>query len=121
MPGRVQDHEHRAVRHTIGGIDHPRHFLDTQDLGQPTRGFGVRRVIKQVAPLQHLHEEEAQRRDMQKDRQRAHLSLAEQVRLIRPKMSLIQPVGSAVPRQYSSVVRSPTKRPIRNKGRYACR
>jgi hypothetical protein len=74
--GRVQDHQHRAMRQTVGGVDHPRHFLDAQNLRQPTRGFGIGRVVEQVPALQRLDEEEAQRRDMETDRQRAHLPLA---------------------------------------------
>ena len=68
--GRVQDHQHRAVRQIVGGIDHPGDFLDAQDLRQPTRGFGIRRVVEQVASLQRLHEEEAQRRDVEANRPR---------------------------------------------------
>ena len=91
--GRVQDHQHRAVRQTVGGVDHPRHLLDTQDLGQPPRGFGIRRVVEQIPPLQRLHEEEAQRRHVEANGQRPHLPLAEQIRLIGPEVRLIQPVG----------------------------
>jgi hypothetical protein len=94
--GRVQDHQHRAVRQTVGGVDHPRHFLDAQDLRQSPRGFGVRRVVEQVPPLQRLHEEEAQCCDVEADRQRAHLSLAQQIRLVRSQMRLIQPVRPAL-------------------------
>ena len=94
--GRVQDHQHRAVRQTVGGVDHPRHLLDAQDLRQPTRGFRIRRVVEQVATLQRLHEEEAQRRDVEADRQRPHLPLAQQIRLVGPEVRLIQPVRPAL-------------------------
>ena len=96
MPVEVQDHQHRAVRQTVGGVDEPRDLLDAQDLRQPARGFGIRRVIEQVAPLQRLHEEEPQGRHMQANGQRAHLPFAEQVRLVGPKVALIQPVRSAL-------------------------
>ena len=91
--GRVEDHQHRAVRQTVGGVDHPRHLLDAEDLRQPPRGFGVRRVIEQVPPLQRFHEEEAQRRHVEANRQRLHPPLAEQIHLIGPEVRLIQPVG----------------------------
>ena len=47
--GRVQDHEHRAVRQTVGGVDHPRHLLDAQDLRQPPRGFGSSRSVSTIS------------------------------------------------------------------------
>ena len=92
-PVEVQDHQHRAVRQTVGGVDHPRHLLDTQDLGQPSRGFGIRGVVEQIATLQRLHEEEAQRRHVEANGERPHPPLAEQIRLIGPEVRLIQPVG----------------------------
>ena len=94
--GRVQDHQHRAVRQTVGRVDHPRHLLDAEDLRQPSRGFGIRRVVEQIPTLQGLHEEEAQRRDVEADRQRSHLPLAQQIRLVRSEMRLIQPVRPAL-------------------------
>ena len=94
--GRVQDHQHRAVRQTVGGVDDPCHLLDAQDLRQPSRGFGIRRVVEQVPALQRLHEEEAQRRDVEANRQRSHLPLAQQIRLIGPEVCLIEPVRSAL-------------------------
>jgi hypothetical protein len=80
--GRVQDHQHRAVRQTVGGVDQPRHLLDAQNLRQPTRRFQIGRVVEQVPTLQRLHEEEAQRRDVEADRQRSHLPLAQQIHLV---------------------------------------
>ena len=47
-PGRVQDHQHRAMRQTVGAVDHPSHLLDAQDLRQPTRDFRIRRAVDQV-------------------------------------------------------------------------
>ena len=55
--------------------------------------FGIRRVVEQVPTLQRLHEEEAERRDVELDRPRRHLPLAQQIRLIRPEVGLIQSVG----------------------------
>ena len=43
----------------------------------------IRDVVEQVAPLQRLHEEEPERRDMELHRPRLQLPLAQQVRLIR--------------------------------------
>ena len=57
----------RSVR-LSRGIDQPGDFLVAQDLRQPTRDFGIRHVLEQVAPLQRLHEEEAERRDVELDR-----------------------------------------------------
>jgi hypothetical protein len=91
--GRVQDHQHRAVRQTVGGVDQSRHFLDAQDLRQPTRSLGIRRLVEQIRTLQRLHEEEAQRRDVEAHGQRLHLPLAQEIRLVRPEMRLIEPVG----------------------------
>src|SRR4029453_4963474 len=64
--------------------------------GQPPRGFGIRRFVEQVPPLQRLHEEETQRRHVEANGQRPHLLLVEQIRLVRPEMRLIQPVGPAL-------------------------
>jgi hypothetical protein len=64
----------------------------TQDLRQATCGFGIRRILEQVAPVQRLHEEEPQCRHMQADCPRAHLPLAEQIRLVGPKVALIQSI-----------------------------
>jgi hypothetical protein len=94
--GRVQDHQHRALRQTVGVVDQLRHLLDGQDLRQPTRSVRVGRVVEQVPTLQRLHEEEAQRRDMEADRQRSHLALAQQIRLVRPEMRLIQSIRPAL-------------------------
>jgi hypothetical protein len=38
--GRVQNHQHRAVRQTVGSVDHPLHLFDTQDLGSRRGAFG---------------------------------------------------------------------------------
>jgi hypothetical protein len=57
--------------------------------------FPFRRV-EQVPTLQRLHKEEAQRRDVETDRQGSHLPLAQQVRLVGPEMRLIQPVRPAL-------------------------
>src|SRR5262245_38000686 len=43
-----------------------------------------------------LHEEEAQRCDVKTDRQRSHLPLAQEMRLVRADMRLIEPVRSAL-------------------------
>ena len=63
---------------------------------QPARGFRIRRVIERIPPLQRLHKEEAQRRDMEADGQRLHLPLAQQIRLVRSEVRLIQPVRPAL-------------------------
>src|SRR5262249_34979609 len=52
--------------------------------------------VQQVPTLQRLHEEEAQRRDVEADRQRSPLPLAQQIRLVRSDVCLIQPVGPAL-------------------------
>ena len=77
MPVEVQDHQHRAVRQAAGRVDEPGHLLDAQDLREPTRRLGVRRVIEQIAALQRLHEEEPQGGNVQTHSQRAHLPLVQ--------------------------------------------
>ena len=64
--------------------------------GSRRGAFGIRRVVEQIPTLQRLHEEEAQRRDVEADRQRSHLPLAQQIRLIGPEVRLIQPVRPAL-------------------------
>jgi hypothetical protein len=52
-----------------------------------------------------LHEEEPQRRDVETDGQRAHLPLAQEIRPVRPKMCLIQPVGPTLEQSGESLDR----------------
>jgi hypothetical protein len=40
-------------------------LFDAQNLWQPTRRFGIRRVVEQISPLQRLHEEDAQPRHVE--------------------------------------------------------
>ena len=51
-------------------------------VGSRRGAFGIRDVVEQIAPLQRLHEEEPERRDMEPHRPRLQFPLAEQVGLI---------------------------------------
>jgi hypothetical protein len=79
---RVEQHQHGAMRQVMRCFDQLRHLVDAEDRREPAWGLGVRRVIQQVSTLQRLHEEEAQRGDVESDGTRHQLPLAQQVRLI---------------------------------------
>jgi hypothetical protein len=63
--GRVQDHQRRAVRQTVGGVDHaappPRHSRS----GAAVAGLWDTACRRRVPPFQRIHEEEAQRRHLE--------------------------------------------------------
>ena len=63
-------------------VDQAGHLLHTQDLRQPAGRLRVRRVVEQIATLQRLHEEEAQRRHVEPDGLRLQLPLAQEIRLV---------------------------------------
>lgn len=91
-PGRVQDHQHRAVIQAVRRVDEARHLLDAQDRRQSAGRLRVWRVVEEITPLQGLHKEEPQRGDMQPHRAGRQLPRPQQVRLVAAQMRLIQPV-----------------------------
>jgi hypothetical protein len=56
----------------------------------------IRDVVEQVPPLQGLHEEEPECRDVKLHRPRLEFAVAQQVGLILAEVSLIELVGRAV-------------------------
>jgi hypothetical protein len=91
-PRRVQDHQHRAMREAVRRVDQLRDVIDAENLREATRGLGVRRVVQRVPALQRLHEEEADRADVEPHRPRRQLPLTEQMRLIRAQVRRCQSV-----------------------------
>jgi hypothetical protein len=90
--GRVQDHQHRAVRQVLCRVDQVRDVIDAQNLRESTRGLGVRRVVQRVLALQRLHEEEADRADVEPHRPWRQLPLTKEMRLIRAQVGRRQSV-----------------------------
>ena len=87
---RVQDHEHRAIGQIPRAIDQSGDFVRGEDRREPAWDLWKRQVFQHVRPLQRLHEEEPERRDVELHRPRPELPLAQQVRLIRPQVALIE-------------------------------
>jgi len=87
---RVQDHEQGPVGEVLRTVDQAGDFLGGQDYRESTRDFREGDVFQQVRPLQRLHEEEPERGDVELDRARPELPLAQQVRLIRPQVRPIE-------------------------------
>ena len=105
-PGRVQEHQHRAMGQAVRGGDQAGDLLVAQDLGQAPRDLGIRRVIEPVAALQNLVEEEADGTHVELDGAWCQLPLTKQVRLVGPKMGVSEAVGRAfeVPRKLLNVL-----------------
>ena len=61
-----------------------------QDGRQPARHLGIRDVVEGIPPLQRLHEEEPERRDMELHGPRLKLPLAQEVRLVLAEVRLIE-------------------------------
>jgi phosphatidylserine/phosphatidylglycerophosphate/cardiolipin synthase-like enzyme len=80
------------MRETVRRVDQVRDVIDAQNLREATRRLRVRRVVQRVPAPQGLHKEEAQRRHVEPDRARRQFPFAQQVRLIRAEMILIQVV-----------------------------
>ena len=69
----------------VRGGDQAGDLLVAQDLGQPPRDLGIRRVIEHVAALQNLVEEEADGTHVELDGSWCQLPLTKQVRLVCPR------------------------------------
>src|SRR5712671_3184841 len=90
---RVQGHEHRAVEEVTGRVDELRYFLGTQDLRELAIAFGSRNIFEQIASLQRLDIEEAERRYMLLHGAGIQLLLLKQVGLILAQVLRAEPVG----------------------------
>jgi hypothetical protein len=87
---RVQDHEHRAIGEILRSIDQSGDFVRGEDRREPAWDLRKGHVFQHVRALQRLHKEEPERRDVELDRPRPELPLAQQVRLIRSQVALIE-------------------------------
>jgi hypothetical protein len=72
-------------------------FVGTQDGGEPPVSLRGREILLQLAPLQHPHKEEAQRRNMQAHRPHGQLLLFKQIRLIAAERVRPEPIDPAAP------------------------
>src|SRR6266851_3900609 len=90
---RVQGHEHRAVEEVTGRVDELGYFLGTQDLRERATAFGSRNIFEQIASLQRLDIEEAERRYMLLHGAGIQLLLLKQVGLILAQVLRTEPVG----------------------------
>ena len=60
--GRVERHEHGAVKQIAGRVDQSDRFLSgSESSAAVADALGIRHILEQVVPLQCLAEEEAQR------------------------------------------------------------
>ena len=86
----VQDHEHCPIGEILRPIDQTGDFLGAENHRESSRDLRKGDVLQQVGALECLDEEEPERGDVELDCARPQLSLAQQVRLIRPQVALIE-------------------------------
>src|SRR5580658_7699648 len=80
--GRVDRHEHGAMKQITGCVDQTYRFVLSEDRRQAPRSLRIRHLFNRVRSLQRLAEEETQSCCMVPDSARIQLSLSEQVHLI---------------------------------------
>ncbi len=84
--GRIQRHQHGAMKEIAGRIDEPDRFFLRQDDRQAARRSRIRHFFDRIVPLQRFAEEEAQCRNVVADRSHVLLSLLQQIQLVGPDL-----------------------------------
>jgi hypothetical protein len=80
--GRIQHHQHGAMREVLRGSNEPRHFLLTQYCGHPPLTLGKWNVIGKIRPSECLDEEKTQSSGTTFDGPRREFVVAKQVNLV---------------------------------------
>jgi hypothetical protein len=90
---RVQDHEHRPIGEILRPIDQTGDLLRGENHRESSRDLRKGEVLRQVGALERLDEEEPEGGDVELDRARPELPLAQQICLISAQVALIESVG----------------------------